>query len=113
MNVVLHPFAEVQQVDGERGELAAKLVIELGELRNDYREHEDEQAKDKSQQHAGIDEGADELFAQSQSDLLEADVAVEDFSEVAGALAGEKSGGVHDGECRFALRRRPRAPRRA
>jgi hypothetical protein len=78
-DVVLHPLAEVQQVDGEGRELAAELVIELGELRNDDREHEDEQSKDEYEQHAGIDERADELLAQGEGDFLEADVAVEDF----------------------------------
>jgi hypothetical protein len=46
--VVLHPLAEVQQVDSERRKLAAELVIELGELRNDDGEHEDEQSKDET-----------------------------------------------------------------
>jgi hypothetical protein len=53
---VLHPFSEVQEVDSEGGELAAELVIELGELGNDDREHENEQSKDEYEQHAGIDE---------------------------------------------------------
>ena len=76
---MLHPLAEMQQVDSERRKLAAELVIKLGELRNDDGEHEDEKTEDKNQQHAGINESANELFAQGQRDLLEADVAVEDL----------------------------------
>ena len=78
-DVVLHPLAEVEQVDGEGRELAAHLVVELGELGNDDGEHEDEQAEDQRQQHAGIDERADELLAQGERDFLEVDVALEDF----------------------------------
>ena len=44
----------------------------------------------------GIDERANQLLAQGERDLLEADIAIQNFGQVAGALAGQQRGGVHE-----------------
>ena len=85
------------------GSLVPDLVVELGELRHHHGEHEDQQPDDQGHQHAGIDERADELFAEGERDLLEADVALQHFMQVAGALAGQQGGGVHDGKAALRL----------
>ena len=80
----------------ESRQFVAELVVEQRELRHHHREHEDQERADQREQHAGIDERADELFAQGERDLLEAYVAIQHFGQVAGALAGQQRGGVHE-----------------
>ena len=49
-------------------------------------------------QHGGIDEAGEELLAEGERDALEVEVALQDFFQVAGALARQQRGGVDDGE---------------
>jgi hypothetical protein len=96
--VGVQPLAEAEQTEGHGRELGTHLVVEHGKLGNDDGEKEDHEADDEGHEQSRIDEGGGELFAEGERDLLEADVALEDFLEVAGAFAGEQGGGVHDGE---------------
>ena len=71
------------------------MVIEHRKLRHHHREHEEHQPRDQRQQHAGIDERGDQLFAEGERDALEAHVAFQHLLQVAGALAGQQRGRIH------------------
>ena len=103
---MLQPFAEAEQVHGHGRQLGAHLVIEHGELRHDDGQQKDHEADDQRHQQRGIDERGGELFAEGERDFLEADVALQHLLQVAGALAGQQGGGVHDGKAALRLKGR-------
>ena len=92
---MLHPVAEGQQPDGHRRQLGAHLVIKQGKLRHHHGEQKDQQRDDQHHQKAGVNERGAQLFAEGERDPLEADVALQNFDQVARALAGQQRGGVH------------------
>ena len=49
-------------------------------------------------QHGGIDEAGEKLLAEGERDALEVEIALQDFFQVAGALARQQRGGVDDGK---------------
>jgi len=52
---------------------------------------------------AGVDERRNQLFAEGERDALEIDVALHDFLQVAGTLAGQEGSGVHDRDAALGL----------
>ena len=58
---------------------------------------------DQGQQHAGVDQRSNQLFAEGERNALEADVAFQHFLQVAGSLAGQQGGGVHDRKAALGL----------
>ena len=100
---MLHERAEREQVEGDARELVAQLVVELGELRHHDREHEDHQPANQGEQHARVDERRNQLLAERERNALEVDVALHHFLQVAGSLAGQQGGGVHDRDAALGL----------
>ena len=101
--VVVQPLAKGEQADGHGRQFGAHLVIEHGKLR-----HHDGQQKDHEPDHQGkqqrrIDERSRQLLANGERDLLEVDVALQHLLQVAGTLAGQQGGNVHDGKAGLRL----------
>ena len=96
--VALREVAEGEQPERELGELGAELIVELREARDHEGDEEDEQPDHHEDEEGRVDEGGAELFGEGKRDALEVEEALEDFFEVAGALAGEQRGGVDERE---------------
>ena len=95
----------------EPRQLGAEALIELGELRDDLRQHDEHHADREDDQDARIDQRADDALAQVDDDLLIAQEAPQHAFEIAGALAGAKRGRVDRPERRRRTRRRRRRAR--
>jgi len=91
---MLNAVAEREQKQRWSGQLGAKLVIQLGKLRHHHGNKKGEQADHHHDQDARIDEAGSELLAEGEGYALEIKIALQNFFEIAGALAGQQRGGV-------------------
>ena len=102
---MLGVLAEFQQQQGQRGELGTELAVEVGKARHHEGDEEDEEADHHDDQERRIDERGAQLLAEGERDALELQVAGEHLFEVAGALAGQQRGGVHQRDAALGLKR--------